>query len=255
MFFILIFLIDHKILTVSNGLDGKKCFKKSFASQKIVQKEDSAKKAYSLLNFFMNFIIKKKMSLYVKVLQMVHHPVKRSPLPYIYSCLQLSSVEEIQKTQKSNALPPCWSQNTFHFDVSHLLFDSKNFNEEKLRITLIESRLFMAEEPLGYCEIPIQSLPSNQLIFQWANVTAQRPNLPQLKVLLLLQLTTDENLIAKNLAGLSNDKKDQMVFNAPLLTEDQNLDQTPWDPHPVKSKYYHQHHLQVPNRSSNENCE
>ena len=83
------------------------------------------------------------MSLYLKILQMMHHQVKRLPLPYIYASVKFPLNNDPEFTEKSNAVPPCWNRNTFKFNLSKSTFEeNENENEKNLRITLIEDHIF-----------------------------------------------------------------------------------------------------------------
>lgn len=180
---------------------------------------------------------------------MMQHPVKRYPLPYIYATIYFPLNNEPQSTEKSNAVPPCWNRNTFKFDIKNtVLNDSIDEDVKKLRITVIESRLFMVEEPLGFCDIYISSLPQDKVLIQWVTLTSLRPELPKMMCLLMIHLNSNpnfsssyENTSSMNLNGNSDDS---MIFDAPLASPEDIIQFEPWDPREVEFKYLSHIHLE-----------
>lgn len=185
------------------------------------------------------------MTLYLKILQMMHHPVKRIPLPYIYGSINFPLNQDSVITEKSNAVPPSWYQNTFKFNLPDSIFEEYGDDDQKiLRIEMIESRLFMEEERLGFCDIFIPSLPRNKILIQWAVLTSYRPYLPKMMCLLMLQLNTDDSVSPSfdddGIQNLDANLLDEAVFNAPLATPDDILLFEPWDPREIELKYLNQ---------------
>lgn len=188
------------------------------------------------------------MSLYLKILQMMHHPVKRLPLPYIYASVKFPLNNDPEFTEKSNAVPPCWNRNTFKFNLSKSTFEeNENENEKNLRITLIESRLFMVEEPLGFCDIFIPSLPRDKILIQWVNLHSLRDYLPNMMCLLMIQCNTNDDFSSNcndnGLVNLNENSTDGIVFDAPLASPEEKLQFEPWDPREIDLKYFDQNSI------------
>lgn len=187
------------------------------------------------------------MTLYLKVLQMMHHPVKRLPIPYIYASINFPLNQEPEYTEKSNAIPPCWNQSTFKFNLSDSDFENGDENSQLLRLTMLESRLFMKEEKLGFCDIYIPSLPKNKILIQWVNLTSCRSYLPPMMCLLMIQLNTDSFSSAfseETARTLEANLVDNIIFNAPLALPEDILQFEPWDPREIELKYLNQINIQ-----------
>ncbi|OHT00627.1 C2 domain containing protein [Tritrichomonas foetus] len=161
------------------------------------------------------------MTFLLKVLEMRHHPVKRHPLPYIYASVQSKSVQEPKYTEKTNSIPPSWNHKTFIYGISGVA------NDEVIRVTVYESRLFMYEESLGHVDIQLASLPMNQLIFQWAHLTPDRESLPPMEILLMITLHSNDQLFNEN-AEIDD------YFN---VDPAERLNFEPWNPNEVEMKY------------------
>ena len=157
------------------------------------------------------------MALFLKVLRLKNHPVKRSPLPFLF--YTANAFGETMVSRKSNSLPPNWEQQNFCFKALHEC--------ENLTIVVHESRLLMAEEELGYCKIPISKIPLNQIIVQWANLTPTRQKLPKMEMLLMIYFSDDSNY------NIFNDENPQ--FQCAEM-----LDYEPWIPRNVENEYLKQ---------------
>lgn len=116
----------------------------------------------------------------MRIVSLRHHPCRRSPMPFIYAECMINGIECIQRTRKSNALPPFWDQS-----LNFMFSDVPNMSVE---IKLIESRLMMNDEELGHINIPLSWLPYNYVVAEWVPIPTTRKNVDQMELLCLFNL-------------------------------------------------------------------
>lgn len=124
--------------------------------------------------------------LHINLVQLDHHPTKRTPLPYIYIGYKLSpSDNDYEYTADSNGLPPTWKTT-----ISLPLPDVPSIT---LSLKLIESRLLMKPQEIGTIQIPIEFLPFGKVVADWIPVTPTREFIQPMRLLCFFHVASEED--------------------------------------------------------------